>query len=212
VKQDHGVKFKILIIMPNQELLNYIKQSLSQGYSKDQIKSALLKQGWKEEEIEEGLELNMEPKPQSMNKSAKILVILGTFILISLYFLEFTPFGYKLLIGLPWQINFLLVFLLGVLGVALMTVGFARFKREGGISVFLTWMGAGLLFLSFIIKNLKSGIPIKLVILTIGFPISLAAVISVFREKQYFRATIAILFFIGYILMFLLVRGFFFST
>lgn len=40
--------------MSNQELINYIKQSLSQGYAKEQIKSALLREGWAETDIEEG--------------------------------------------------------------------------------------------------------------------------------------------------------------
>jgi hypothetical protein len=38
--------------MSNQQLIDYIKQSFSRGFSKEQIKSALLERGWPEEEIE----------------------------------------------------------------------------------------------------------------------------------------------------------------
>lgn len=40
--------------MPNKELIDYIKQNLSQGISKIETRKNLLKEGWKEEDIEEG--------------------------------------------------------------------------------------------------------------------------------------------------------------
>lgn len=40
--------------MINQELLDYIKQQLQQGVSREQIKNSLLANGWQEQDIEEG--------------------------------------------------------------------------------------------------------------------------------------------------------------
>ena len=39
--------------MVNQQLLDYIKQQLQQGASKEQIKSSLLANSWKAQDIEE---------------------------------------------------------------------------------------------------------------------------------------------------------------
>lgn len=41
--------------MPHQELLNYISQQIEHGTSREQIKKSLLDNGWREQDIEEGL-------------------------------------------------------------------------------------------------------------------------------------------------------------
>src|SRR3989344_8476776 len=40
--------------MINQQILDYIKQQLQQGISKEQIKSSLMTNGWQAQDIEEG--------------------------------------------------------------------------------------------------------------------------------------------------------------
>ncbi len=40
--------------MTNQQLLDYIKQQLQQGVSREQIKSSLMTNGWQSQDIEEG--------------------------------------------------------------------------------------------------------------------------------------------------------------
>lgn len=49
--------------MADQELVNYIKQTLAAGFSEDQIKDAIKKQGWPEEEIKTAFLEIKEPKP-----------------------------------------------------------------------------------------------------------------------------------------------------
>jgi len=39
--------------MPNQQLIDYIKQAQAAGQSKEQIRSALLGAGWRENKIEQ---------------------------------------------------------------------------------------------------------------------------------------------------------------
>lgn len=54
--------------MTNQQLLDYIKQQLQQGVSREQIKSSLLTNGWQENDINEAfltLSNNPVPSPQS---------------------------------------------------------------------------------------------------------------------------------------------------
>ncbi len=53
--------------MPNQQLIEYITQSIAQGVSKEDIKAALLGAGWKEADIDEGfLTMFTEPMPQKV--------------------------------------------------------------------------------------------------------------------------------------------------
>lgn len=60
--------------MPNQEIIDYIKNSLSQNLSQNEIKESLLKAGWKENNIEEAffvtqgvsLENNTQTQPKWM--------------------------------------------------------------------------------------------------------------------------------------------------
>lgn len=49
--------------MANQQLLDYIKQQLQQGVSKEQIKNSLIANGWQEEDINEAFSLASSPTP-----------------------------------------------------------------------------------------------------------------------------------------------------
>ena len=54
--------------MINQQILDYIKQQLQQGVSREQIKSSLMTNGWSESDINEAftsLSNNSVPLPQS---------------------------------------------------------------------------------------------------------------------------------------------------
>ena len=54
--------------MINQQILDYIKQQLQQGVSREQIKSSLITNGWSENDINEAfatLSTNSVPLPQS---------------------------------------------------------------------------------------------------------------------------------------------------
>ncbi len=51
--------------MVNQQLLNYIKQQLQQGISKEQIKSSLMTKGWQAQDIDEGFNaINISAPPE----------------------------------------------------------------------------------------------------------------------------------------------------
>lgn len=69
--------------MANPQLLDYIKQQLQQGISKEQIKSSLITNGWQAQDIEEGFNaLNSPVLPEqysatSLSSSAKMWKILA---------------------------------------------------------------------------------------------------------------------------------------
>ncbi len=55
--------------MPNQKLLDYIKDSRNQGFSYDKIREALLAAGWTEVEIKEGFDSLKEKSDKTIEKS-----------------------------------------------------------------------------------------------------------------------------------------------
>jgi hypothetical protein len=65
--------------MADSKIVNYIRDTISQGYKKEEIKSALLKQGWFPEEIEEAFRAvqpapgpkSPEPKPEQSKLTVK---------------------------------------------------------------------------------------------------------------------------------------------
>ena len=60
--------------MVNQQLLDYIKQQLLQGISREQIKSSLMANGWQAQDIEEGFNaINTSTSPEQL-KIWKILI------------------------------------------------------------------------------------------------------------------------------------------
>lgn len=56
--------------MPNQELIDYIKQSKQKGFSDEEIRKTLLDAGWEEEDIEKGLKGISEPTVPESSKEA----------------------------------------------------------------------------------------------------------------------------------------------
>lgn len=69
--------------MANQQLLDFIKQQMQPGISREQIKSSLMANGWQAQDIEEGFNsLNLPASPQqysatSANSPAKVWKILA---------------------------------------------------------------------------------------------------------------------------------------
>jgi len=65
----------------NQQLLDYIKQELQKGLSQEQIKSALITNGWKENDINEGFAALSNPQSlvpqQTVSSLPGVTVILG---------------------------------------------------------------------------------------------------------------------------------------
>jgi hypothetical protein len=72
--------------MINQQLLDYIKQQLQQGISREQIKSSLMANGWQAQDIDEGLNAinTSAPPEQYSNFSTKAPMKIWKIILVSI--------------------------------------------------------------------------------------------------------------------------------
>jgi len=66
--------------MPNQELLDYIKESKKTGQTDEQIKSVLIANGWQEADINNGFRAVISPRKTVSKKN--IFIALAIFILL----------------------------------------------------------------------------------------------------------------------------------
>ena len=64
--------------MPNQQLIDYIKQAQAAGQSKEQIRAALLGAGWQEQDVDDvlsGAVLPVQSATSGASHSSKLIII-----------------------------------------------------------------------------------------------------------------------------------------
>src|SRR3989344_6062560 len=88
--------------MPNQQLIEYITQSIAQGASKEDIKAALLGAGWKEADVDEGL-LAVFPSSAKKAVSAKSKTVIVTVSVLAALLLAGGGFAYWYFVYEPKQ-------------------------------------------------------------------------------------------------------------
>lgn len=68
--------------MPNQNLINYIKESKEKGFPDKEIRKALLDAGWKKEDVSKGFKVVREVKKIAKKPKSKWLVLVIVVIVI----------------------------------------------------------------------------------------------------------------------------------